>query len=801
MLVNTQEFRREALAFLDRGYYVSAPPGSLEFYEYWTEQLRRCKEGYEVGGVRITGHHYFYLNFVQIKLTESVKGKAAQKTRTFPHFWDGDYKFFHKMEEAREKGKHLIVAKARRKGFSYKLSAIAANTYNSVRESYVLMCAYDKKYLYPKGIMTMATDCLNFLNENTGWSKRRSVVDKQNHKKASFYESINGVSVERGYKSEIEALTFKDNPDAARGKDASLVIFEECYGFGTRIRMADGSLKEVQDIVVGDYTMGVDGQPKLVESTNQGTGDLYKVSQKRGIDYIVNGDHLLVLHQKTNAKGVKDDGIKTISVKDYLALPKYKRDLSYGFKQGVDPLCNKISVEKIESGDYYGFSLAANKPEDKWVLLEDYTVGHNCGAFNNLKASYMATRPCVEDGGVITGQIVLFGTGGDMEGGTIDFESMFYNPEAYDLLPIDNEFDDGGEGTTCGFFFPSFWNKVGYMDKDGNSLWERAKADEEAKREQIKRESKDAGVLDKFTTEYPWKPKEAFLQTSNNFFPTAMLLEHRNDLIRTGLSKNIAVHGVLKETKEGIKFRPSDKVRPITKFPTQKGDDIEGCVTLYQAPFKDGSGQVPRDLYVIVHDPYAHEGGSSLGAAYVMKRINPYSKPDDMIVASYVGRPESQDDYNETLFMLAEYYNAQIGFENDRGEVIPYAKRYRKLHWLLEEGEIFDKRDNVSIKKLGRKYGFSMGSGARKGQAILYLRDWLRTKRGKDDEGNRLYNLNTIYDIALLDELIKFNMDGNFDRVSALLVGMFHLKDLYNKDIQAIEESNDDSFFNREFFA
>ena len=64
-----------------------------------------------------------------------------------------------------------------------------------------------------------------------------------------------------------------------------------------------------------------------------------------------------------------------------------------------------------------------------------------------------------------------------------------------------------------------------------------------------------------------------------------------------------------------------------------------------------------------------------------------------------------------------------------------------------------------------------------------------------------IFNLNTIYDIALLDELIKFNMDGNFDRVSALLVGMFHLKDLYNKEIEAIEESSAESFFDREFFA
>ena len=52
---------------------------------------------------------------------------------------------------------------------------------------------------------------------------------------------------------------------------------------------------------------------------------------------------------------------------------------------------------------------------------------------------------------------------------------MFYNPEAYDLYAFDNIWDEGGEGSTCGFFFPSFQNKIGYMDQDGNSLAKQAK--------------------------------------------------------------------------------------------------------------------------------------------------------------------------------------------------------------------------------------------------------------------------------------------------------------------------------------
>jgi hypothetical protein len=675
MITNTQEFRKAALDFQKQGYYIDAPAGSQDFYEFWTEELRRCQEGYKVGDTWITGNHYFYLNYVQMKVMDEGKKGGAAKKVDFPGFWDGDYEFFHLMEIARngstaeevaklglstsvhpdwlDGGHHLIVAKARRKGFSYKNAAITCNQFNTVKNSYTLLCAHDKKYLYPKGIMTMAAANMDFLNEHTGWSKRRSVIDKQNHKKASYLEYINSQPVEKGYKSEVEAITFKDNPDAARGKDASLVVFEEA------------------------------------------------------------------------------------------------------------------------------------------------------GAFHNLKDTYMATRPCVEDGGITTGQMIIFGTGGDMEGGTIDFESMFYNPEPYNLLPVENMWDDGGEGTHCGWFFPSYRNKVGFMDKDGNTLEKDAKFQEENKRESTKRNSKDAKVYDKLITEYPWKPREAFLQTSANVFPAAELINHRNSIIRSSKTAKVGTPGVLVSGEGGIKFKPSDQVRAIEKFPHQKGDDIRGAVVVYQAPYRDEDGQIPNNLYFIAHDPYAHDSsqGSSLGSAYVFKRTNPWSKPDDMLVASYVGRPDTQDDYNDNLFKLAEYYNAKIGFENDRGEVIPYAKRTKNLHRLMEEVEIFDRSSGFRAKALGRNYGLSMGSKHRKAQAVLYLRDWLNAKRSKDEHGEYKKNLHYIYDVALIDELIKWTEKGNFDRASSLLVGMFYMMDLLSKPVVKQESRDDhDSFFSREFY-
>ena len=414
----------------------------------------------------------------------------------------------------------------------------------------------------------------------------------------------------------------------------------------------------------------------------------------------------------------------------------------------------------------------------------------------------MATRPTVEDGGITTGQMIIFGTGGDMEGGTIDFESMFYNPTPYNLLPVSNIWDDGGEGTHCGWFFPSYRNKIGFIDKDGNSLEDKAKFQEENERSRIKTETKDVAVYDKHITEYPWKPREAFLQTSNNVFPTAALVDHRGHIIRTKSMQHVGTAGFLVNTKDGLKFKPSERARPVSKFPHQRGDDITGCVVMYQAPYRDENDQVPSNLYFIAHDPYAHDTstGNSLGSAYVLKRPNPFSKPDDMIVASYVGRPETQDDYNEVLFNLAEYYNAKIGFENDRGEVIPYAKRTKNLHRLMEEVEIFDRSNNFKAKSLGRNYGLSMGSKQRKAQAVLYLRDWLKDKRSKNEKDEWKLNLHNIYDVGLIDELIKWNDQGNFDRVSALLIGMFFMVDLYNKPVveQSVESTN--GFFDRELF-
>lgn len=654
MIVNSREFQRSALHFKKYGYYIAAPPGTYEYKQFWDEEINRCLNGYSVGGQSITGYHYFYLNYCPILRTVvdsyEITGKrtSAKKILDFPAFWDGDMKYFKHVEEAIHAGQHVVVLKARGKGYSYKGASMCDRNFFLKRKSKNFVLASEKEFLIKDGFLNKSWDFMSFINDNTAWSKRRQKVDKDIHKRASYIEYVNGVEIEKGYLSEIIGVSLKDDPDKARGKRGELIFFEEAGKF-----------------------------PKLL---------------------------------------------------------------------------------------------------DAWS----------------------ACRPSVEDGSATVGTLIAFGTGGE-EGS--DFEGlreMFYSPKAYNVFTHENEWDEGAAGTTCAYFVPAYQNATGFMDEDGNSFEDKAKEYYSEERATIRKEAKDPTQIDRYVAENPFTPREAMLSIGANNLPVAELQAWQNYLYSHPHLINIGVPGKLVRMPDQIKFLPDEACKPIYKFPHKKNEDNNGCIVQYQAPFRDpDSNRVPAHMYLICHDPYAQDkstGSVSLGSAWVIKRPNNMSQPDDMIVASYVGRPDSTDEYNDNLFKLAEYYNAKIGFENDRGDVIGYAKRTRKLHWLEEEFEM-EYNSNIPKSSVKRGYGMHM-TPQRKAQGELYIRDWLKIKRGKDINGGYKLNMHLIYDPALLEELIKYNRDGNFDRVLSLMVGMYYLKEIEYKQLNVKKPRDKGGFFN-----
>jgi hypothetical protein len=420
------------------------------------------------------------------------------------------------------------------------------------------------------------------------------------------------------------------------------------------------------------------------------------------------------------------------------------------------------------------------------------------GAFQDLTEVWNKALPTMKQGNRTLGMMVAFGTGGSEEAAFEGLNNLFYDPDAYECMEFENIWDEGALGTTCGYFIPIYEILEGFIDDDGNSLVEEAKAFEAEQREK-KRKGKDHANYDQYIAEHPLCPAEATLAVDTNLFDLAAIQEQINRIKIKGLHR-MGTAGYMRTKGDGkVEFVMDGDARPIDRFPHKKGEDLSGAVVMYEAPYRTGQG-VPRNLYMLCHDPYAQNqtSGVSLGAAYIIKRVNNMSYPDDCIVASYVGRPKSLDEYNKNLFALAQYYNAKIGFENDRGDVIGYAKRFRKLHWLQEEFQMLDKKE-LQSGTVKRNYGMHM-TKERKLQGELYIRDWLNTPRGKTAEGDPILNVHRIYDVGLLEELKKFNQEGNFDRVMALMIGMYHNHELFNSEVHTtIQDRSQDEWFDRQY--
>lgn len=668
--INTEEFRQPAITFLKNlnktgtGFYTDAPKGSIDYKNYWNLQYHYCTNGFSVGGVKITGEHYFYLNFCQISLKLSNKVNTAEELTTkkqrvdtaitFPDFWDSDWYYFNECKRAENLGLHMIVLKPRRRGYSYKNAAKCAHTYTfSKTMSNSLILAEDKKY--SEETMRMAVSYLDFINRFTGFARQRQHINKPREIVQASYEEItpDGRKLVGGSMSRIMQYSTLNNPDVARGKDARTILFEEA------------------------------------------------------------------------------------------------------------------------------------------------------GSMSNLKATYTVTRPTVESGTSVSGQIFVYGTGGDFSGGMVDFEEMFYDPDTYGFLAYNNMYDEGSN-QSIGYFLPDSYSKEGFINKQGVSYHKEAETAIIAERERLRRNTKDINIVDKMICENPLKPSEAMLKMGTNIYPKA---EINRQISRIKGSKSLSTlgsTGYMEQTEVGIIFKPSTDVKPILNFPYKPDVDGEGCVIQYQPPYKFGNA-VPPELYYICVDPYAMDKDKakeitkrdSLGAAYVMKRINNFSKPYDLIVAEYVARPKFQDDFNRQLFLLAQYYNAKIVFENDRdGNIMSYARTNKLINYLEEELTVYDSND-APRKKLGRNYGVSMSNLEVKKQAVQYFRDWLLAPREKNEDGEYELNLHKIYSVPLLEEILKFSYDGNFDRHSAMLVGMLYKKELLLKPQVEQQERSiyDDPFF------
>ena len=398
------------------------------------------------------------------------------------------------------------------------------------------------------------------------------------------------------------------------------------------------------------------------------------------------------------------------------------------------------------------------------ILIEEF------GTFPRLVDLYNVLLPSVQEGDIVFGQIYMLGTAGDNESDFAGAQEIMYNPKGYNMYALPNVFDKYNQGKPYFvFFFPGYVNRKGCYNENGVSDVIKALIEILMNRYRVKYNSTDPNTIIKTIAEVPITPAEAIVKTGVNMFPIADLTERIGQLDANPTEYDDVYVGDLVFNKDGqIEYKPTSAT-PIRDFP-HKDNKIEGAIEIYQLPEIDrNTGKPYNDRYILGADPYDDDESNtmSLGSIFVLDLWT------DRIVAEYTGRPPFADDYYEICRKLCLFYNGRMNYEYNKKGLFSHFSTRNSLYLLTDVLE-FLKEKQMMKDGYGNKSKGTNASPAINAYARSRLRSWLlapvpimQTIDGEEKEV-MVPRLFTVRNRALLKELINYNSEGNFDRISAM---------------------------------
>lgn len=398
------------------------------------------------------------------------------------------------------------------------------------------------------------------------------------------------------------------------------------------------------------------------------------------------------------------------------------------------------------------------------ILIEEF------GTFPRLVDLYNVLLPSVQEGDIVFGQIYMLGTAGDNESDFAGAQEIMYNPKGYNMYALPNVFDKYNQGKPYFvFFFPGYINRKGCYNENGVSDVIKALIEILMNRYRVKYNSTDPNTIIKTIAEVPITPAEAIVKTGINMFPVADLTERVGQLDANPTEYDDVYVGDLVFSKDGqVEYKPTSAM-PIRDFP-HKDNKIGGAIEIYQMPEIDkNTGKPYNDRYILGADPYDDDESNtmSLGSIFVLDLWT------DRIVAEYTGRPSFADDYYEICRKLCLFYNGRLNYEYNKKGLFSHFSTRNSLY-LLTDVLDFLKEKQMMKDGYGNKSKGTNASPAINAYARSRLRSWLlapvpiiQTIDGEEKEV-KVPRLFTVRNRALLKELINYNSEGNFDRISAM---------------------------------
>ncbi len=398
------------------------------------------------------------------------------------------------------------------------------------------------------------------------------------------------------------------------------------------------------------------------------------------------------------------------------------------------------------------------------ILIEEF------GTFPRLTDLYNVLLPSVQEGDIVFGQIYMLGTAGDNESDFAGAQEIMYNPKGYNMYALPNVFDKFNQGRPYFvFFFPGYINRKGCYNHDGVSDVIKALIEILLNRYRVKYNSTDPNTIIKTIAEVPITPAEAIVKTGVNMFPVADLTERLGQLDSNPREYDDVYTGDLTLNNSGIvEFKPTSAM-PIREFP-HKDNKIEGAFEIFQMPEIDKrTGKAYNARYILGCDPYDDDESNtmSLGSVWVLDLWT------DKIVAEYTGRPPFADDFFEKVRRLCLFYNGRMNYENNKKGLFAYFSRMNCTYLLTDQLEFLKDKQMIKDTGYGNKAKGTNATEAINAFARNRLRAWLlrpttviQVVDGEETEVD-IPNLFTLRSRAFIKELINYNSEGNFDRISA----------------------------------
>ncbi|UWI16842.1 MAG: Terminase [Bacteriophage sp.] len=573
-------------------------------------------------------------------------------------------------------------------------------------------------------------------------------------------------------------------------------------------------------------------------------------TRRGGFSYIMAADssnevnlskHKVVIHVAADNKYlIKQGGLSDFAVnnlKFFEEKTPFKRGIfsptTDSFKLGYRM---KNGVEADDSWSSSLLSVSANNNPDCAIGKDAVTIKvEELSTMQNFDEFMNVTEPTMTVGTRTTGTLMAWGTAtaANMQ----IFEQNFYNPRAFRFMAFENVFDNDARNEVCGFFKSYAWGLEGEIDgvkgfdENGNSNLRIGLQLAARERIEKKKTAKTFAEYLNYLGQRALFPAESFSSASENIFSSEALNKFE-DKLRIDNSYKFYTDGELFEdgTKK-IYFKSNARIRIenpdmktydyIQGVPRRGNEDPHGCIRVWFAPEYEEiyiNDRLIRSIipgtYVAVYDPVGIDKDKkeitdrhSHNSIFVIEMPRERNGFKPKLCAAYYGRTERLEEADEKFYRLCKWYNC-IGtglVEINRGETISNFRKWKATKYLGYEPLYV--WDSAVKEKVSTSYGYNIGSSAKKLDGLRLLKEFLYEVIGKNEFGEDIYVFERFLDYQTILELKKFNAEGNFDRISSLILLGIYWKSIDIKGKRELanrkkvtEENDKTDIFNRQWF-